>query len=96
MKTGQLSRPTVDIPLEDVQDCLVYDRHGVSVPFKDLYTGGKAVIIFVRVGAEESWLLYLKWFCGSITPLESVHLGAAYLFKCYFVCQLAELLVLQL
>uniref|UniRef100_A0A671V1D1 Peroxiredoxin like 2C n=1 Tax=Sparus aurata TaxID=8175 RepID=A0A671V1D1_SPAAU len=40
--------PSVDIRLEDVEDCLIYDRHGVSVPFKKLYQDGKSVIIFVR------------------------------------------------
>lgn len=39
-----------DVRLEDVQDCLVFDRHGVSLPFKNLYQHGKSVIIFVRVG----------------------------------------------
>lgn len=39
----------VDIRLEDVEDCLVYDRRGASVPFKDLYQHGKSVIVFVRV-----------------------------------------------
>lgn len=58
METRQLSRLLVDIPLEDVQDCLVYDRHGVSVPFKELYQDRKAVIIFVRVGANESLLMF--------------------------------------
>ncbi|XP_029295063.1 peroxiredoxin-like 2C [Cottoperca gobio] len=34
--------------LEDVEDCLIYDRHGASVPFKKLYQDRKSVIIFVR------------------------------------------------
>lgn len=38
-----------DIRLEDVEDCLVYDRRGVSLPFNNLYQHGKSVIIFVRV-----------------------------------------------
>lgn len=50
VETRQLTRPPVDIPLEDVQDCLIYDRHGLSVPFKELYQDRKAVVIFVRVG----------------------------------------------
>ncbi|XP_071339473.1 peroxiredoxin-like 2C isoform X1 [Trachinotus anak] len=37
-----------DINLEDVADCLIYDRHGVSVPFKKLHQDRKSVIIFVR------------------------------------------------
>nr|XP_046243713.1 peroxiredoxin-like 2C [Scatophagus argus] len=40
--------PSVDIRLEDVEDCLIYDRHGVSVRFKTLYQDRKSVIIFVR------------------------------------------------
>ncbi|KAM7017709.1 peroxiredoxin-like 2C [Tautogolabrus adspersus] len=40
--------PSIDIRLEDVEDCLVYDRHGVSIPFKKLYQDRKSVIIFVR------------------------------------------------
>uniref|UniRef100_A0A3Q3BMM8 Peroxiredoxin like 2C n=1 Tax=Haplochromis burtoni TaxID=8153 RepID=A0A3Q3BMM8_HAPBU len=38
----------VDINLRDVEDCLIYDRHGVSIPFKTLYQDRKSVIIFVR------------------------------------------------
>lgn len=45
----ELQRVCVDIRLEDVQDFLVYDRRGGSVPFKNLYHHGKSVIIFVRV-----------------------------------------------
>lgn len=52
VETRQLSRPCVDIPLEDVQDYLVYDRRGVPIPFKELYQDRKAVIVFVRVGAK--------------------------------------------
>ncbi|KAF1389302.1 hypothetical protein PFLUV_G00072030 [Perca fluviatilis] len=40
--------PSVDFRLEDVEDCLIYDRHGVSDPFKKLYQDRKSVIIFVR------------------------------------------------
>ena len=39
-----------DINLKDVEDCLVYDRHGASVPFQTLYEDRKSVIVFVRVG----------------------------------------------
>lgn len=70
METRQLSRPTVDIPLEDVQDCFVYDRHGVSFPFKELHQDRKAVIIFVRVGSKESLLVFELFMC-SFTPLQS-------------------------
>lgn len=45
-----LENPSVDVRLEDVEDCLIYDRHGVSFPFKTLYQDRKSVIIFVRVG----------------------------------------------
>ena len=51
--------PSVDIRLEDVEDCLIYDRHGVSVPFKKLYQDGKSVIIFVRVGRQKKNLAWL-------------------------------------
>ncbi|MEQ2250536.1 Peroxiredoxin-like 2C [Ilyodon furcidens] len=37
-----------DINLQDVEDCLIYDRRGVSSPFKSLYQHSKTVIIFVR------------------------------------------------
>lgn len=42
--------PPVDIRLQKVEDCLVYDRRGVPLPFKKLYQDRKAVIVFVRVG----------------------------------------------
>ncbi|XP_054867089.1 peroxiredoxin-like 2C isoform X2 [Amphiprion ocellaris] len=38
----------VDIHLLDVEDCLIYDRHGVCIPFKSLYQERKSIIIFVR------------------------------------------------
>lgn len=40
--------PPVD--LQEAQDCLIYDRHGVSIPFKSLYQDRKVIIVFVRVG----------------------------------------------
>uniref|UniRef100_A0A3Q4ABS8 Uncharacterized protein n=1 Tax=Mola mola TaxID=94237 RepID=A0A3Q4ABS8_MOLML len=40
--------PSVDIRLEDVEDCSLWDRHGASVPLKDLYRDRKSVMIFVR------------------------------------------------
>ncbi|XP_074493265.1 peroxiredoxin-like 2C [Sebastes fasciatus] len=40
--------PAVHYHLEDVEDCLIYDRHGVSVPFRKLYQDRKSVLIFVR------------------------------------------------
>ncbi|XP_026199342.1 peroxiredoxin-like 2C [Anabas testudineus] len=43
-----IGNPAVDIRLEDVEDCLIYDRRGVSFPFKNLYQGSKSVIIFLR------------------------------------------------
>ncbi|XP_027889051.1 peroxiredoxin-like 2C isoform X2 [Xiphophorus couchianus] len=36
-----------DINLKDVEDCLIYDRRGVSFLFKSLYQDSKSVIIFV-------------------------------------------------
>lgn len=45
----QTLTPARDIHLGDVEDCLIYDRHGISIPFKQLYQDGKSVIIFVRV-----------------------------------------------
>lgn len=49
-ESQELGTPSVEYGLEDVEDCLIYDRHGVPVPFKKLYHDRKAVIIFVRVG----------------------------------------------
>lgn len=45
-------KPPIDVRLEDVEDCPVFDRHGASVPFRELYRDRKAVIIFVRVGGK--------------------------------------------
>uniref|UniRef100_A0A3B4AVA0 Uncharacterized protein n=1 Tax=Periophthalmus magnuspinnatus TaxID=409849 RepID=A0A3B4AVA0_9GOBI len=39
---------SVDFSLEEVGDCLVFNRHGVVVPFKKLYQDRKSIIIFVR------------------------------------------------
>ncbi|XP_060738157.1 peroxiredoxin-like 2C [Tachysurus vachellii] len=36
------------IPIPEVEDCLIYDRHGVGITFKSLYQNHKAIIIFVR------------------------------------------------
>ncbi|XP_062273099.1 peroxiredoxin-like 2C [Scomber scombrus] len=47
-ENGESGGPLVDIRLEDVEDCLIYDRHGVAFPFKKLYQDRKSVIIFVR------------------------------------------------
>lgn len=46
----EIKRPPVNVRLEDVEDCLIYDRHGVSTFFKELYQDRKSVVIFVRVG----------------------------------------------
>ncbi|XP_047656130.1 peroxiredoxin-like 2C isoform X4 [Tachysurus fulvidraco] len=35
-------------PILEVEDCLIYDRHGVGITFKSLYQNHKAIIIFVR------------------------------------------------
>ncbi|CAN9513105.1 unnamed protein product [Ophioblennius macclurei] len=40
--------PPAEIHLQEVEDCLIVDRHGVSAPFKTLYQDRKSVIIFVR------------------------------------------------
>ncbi|KAM8885707.1 peroxiredoxin-like 2C [Spinachia spinachia] len=40
--------PPLEYRLDDVEDCLIYDRDGVPVPFKKLYQDRKTVIIFVR------------------------------------------------
>lgn len=45
--------PYVDIRLEDVEDCLIYDRRGVSFPFRSLFKDSRSVIIFVRVGKKK-------------------------------------------
>uniref|UniRef100_A0A8C6USJ4 Peroxiredoxin like 2C n=1 Tax=Neogobius melanostomus TaxID=47308 RepID=A0A8C6USJ4_9GOBI len=42
------SAASVDFSLEEVGDCLVYDRHGAVVPFKTFYQDRKSIIIFVR------------------------------------------------
>ncbi|XP_029999555.1 peroxiredoxin-like 2C isoform X3 [Sphaeramia orbicularis] len=47
-ETQEVGALAVDFRLEDVEDCLIYDRHGVGVPFKKLYEDRKAVLIFVR------------------------------------------------
>ncbi|KAM3611624.1 uncharacterized protein V6R79_021537 [Siganus canaliculatus] len=43
-----LENISVDLRLEDVEDCLIYDRNGLSFQFKKLYQDRKSVIIFVR------------------------------------------------
>lgn len=63
-ETRELSRFCSDIRLEDVEDCLVYDRRGDSVPFKNLYQHGKSVIIFVRV--RKVYKSYLDLYYYSI------------------------------
>lgn len=59
----EIGNPSVDIRLEEVEDCLLYDRHGVSIPFKKLYQDRKSVIIFVRVWENNSWV---SFFCRLI------------------------------
>ncbi|KAM6931344.1 peroxiredoxin-like 2C [Xenentodon cancila] len=39
---------SADINLKDVEDCLIYDRRGLSAPFKTLYQDRKSVVVFVR------------------------------------------------
>ncbi|XP_030593896.1 peroxiredoxin-like 2C isoform X3 [Archocentrus centrarchus] len=39
---------SVEINLKDVENCLIYDGNGVSIPFRTLYQDRKSVIIFVR------------------------------------------------
>lgn len=59
----EVGTPSFDIRLEDVEDCLIYDRHGVSFPFKKLYQDRKSVIIFVRVGETFLFGLTLTMSC---------------------------------
>nr|XP_057926853.1 peroxiredoxin-like 2C isoform X2 [Doryrhamphus excisus] len=40
--------PPADVHLQAVEDCCIYDRHGMSIPFKSLYQNRKSIIIFVR------------------------------------------------
>ncbi|XP_054629807.1 peroxiredoxin-like 2C isoform X2 [Dunckerocampus dactyliophorus] len=40
--------PPADVHLQAVEDCCIYDRHGMSIPFKSLYQDRKSIIIFVR------------------------------------------------
>lgn len=56
------ARRTVDINLKDVEDCLIYDRSGVSIPFKNLYQDSKSVIIFVRVRKQKLSVVYVSYF----------------------------------
>ncbi|KAG7332349.1 hypothetical protein KOW79_004183 [Hemibagrus wyckioides] len=42
------SSSTPAIPISEVEDCLIYDQHGVGITFKSLYQNHKAVVIFVR------------------------------------------------
>ncbi|MCJ8735054.1 hypothetical protein PDJAM_G00242420 [Pangasius djambal] len=42
------SSATCAIPIAELEDCLIYDRHGVCITFKSLYQNHKAIIIFVR------------------------------------------------
>ncbi|KAL0979100.1 hypothetical protein UPYG_G00180490 [Umbra pygmaea] len=44
----EIKRPAVNVRLENVEDCLIYDRHGISTPFRELYQDRKSVIVFVR------------------------------------------------
>uniref|UniRef100_A0A8C7ZNN6 Peroxiredoxin like 2C n=1 Tax=Oryzias sinensis TaxID=183150 RepID=A0A8C7ZNN6_9TELE len=44
----KIENPPVD--LQEAEDCLIYDRHGVSIPFKSLFQDRKVIIVFVRVG----------------------------------------------
>ncbi|XP_076859653.1 peroxiredoxin-like 2C [Brachyhypopomus gauderio] len=37
-----------DICIADVEECLVYNRHGICTTFKSLFQNNKAIIIFVR------------------------------------------------
>ncbi|XP_062399638.1 peroxiredoxin-like 2C [Sardina pilchardus] len=51
--TTQVARhqPThvpLDFQITDVESCVLYDRHGVPVPFQSLYEEQKCIIIFVR------------------------------------------------
>lgn len=55
----EIGSTSVPIPLDEVADCLLYDQHGVSFPFKELYQDRKSVIIFVRVWEKVFALILL-------------------------------------
>ncbi|XP_061880191.1 peroxiredoxin-like 2C [Entelurus aequoreus] len=40
--------PPADVSLQEVEDCLIYDRRGMSLPFKSLYQDRTSILIFVR------------------------------------------------
>ncbi|XP_057687648.1 peroxiredoxin-like 2C isoform X3 [Corythoichthys intestinalis] len=40
--------PLVSVDLREVEDCVIYDRHGTCIPFKSLFQDRKSIIIFVR------------------------------------------------
>lgn len=71
-ETRELDRVCSDLRLEEVQDCLVYDRRGFSVPLKNLYQHGKSVIIFVRVRKvyKSYWGLCVMIGYCSCVPVE--------------------------
>ncbi|XP_053556571.1 peroxiredoxin-like 2C isoform X2 [Bombina bombina] len=54
--TIQIGRNLTDLPgcplyhpdLEQAADCLVWDKHGKSLEFKELYRNKKAIVVFVR------------------------------------------------
>ncbi|XP_008334252.1 thioredoxin-like protein AAED1 [Cynoglossus semilaevis] len=67
--------PPVDIRLQKVEDCLVYDRRGVPLPFKKLYQDRKAVIVFVR-----SFLCYsCKEYVDDLAKIPKEALEDAYI-----------------
>ncbi|XP_043102211.1 peroxiredoxin-like 2C [Puntigrus tetrazona] len=44
----ELRRASHDLCLSDINDCLIFDRHGVCKPFSSLFQRNKAIVIFVR------------------------------------------------
>ncbi|KAK3565259.1 hypothetical protein QTP86_001678 [Hemibagrus guttatus] len=64
------SAPTSAIPISEVEDCLIYDQHGVGITFKSLYQNHKAIVVFVRdanvrlVVIGQSSYSHIKAFCS--------------------------------
>ncbi|TSY41764.1 Thioredoxin-like protein AAED1 [Bagarius yarrelli] len=62
--------PPSAVSISEVEDCLIYDRHGASIPFNSLYQNHKAIVIFVRdanvrlVVIGQSGHSHIKAFCS--------------------------------
>ncbi|XP_058641012.1 peroxiredoxin-like 2C isoform X2 [Onychostoma macrolepis] len=44
----EITRASHELCISEVNDCLIFDRHGVSKTFNSLFQHNKAIIIFVR------------------------------------------------